>query len=105
MAKMHRQGDLLFIRVDEKIPKKAKKRDSKVILEGEATGHTHRISHGADIYDMMGFPREKETWLSVEDDIAEIVHDEHAPIQLEKGVWKVVRQREYNDGVISLVKD
>lgn len=103
MPKMFRQGDLLFVRVD-KIPSKARKRATKVILEGEATGHKHRISHGADIYDIMGWPRE-ETFLSVEDDIAEIVHEEHGTITLDKGVWQVIRQREYNDGVISRVAD
>lgn len=103
LGEHYRQGDLLFVRV-KKMPKKVRKRASKVILEGEATGHKHAVSHGADIYDMIGWPR-KDTFLAVEDDIAEIVHDEHGTIELPKGVWQVIRQQEYNDGVIRRVAD
>jgi len=40
-----RQGDLLLRKV-EKLPKQAKIVKSDVILEGEATGHVHRIMDG-----------------------------------------------------------
>jgi hypothetical protein len=45
MSKLYRQGDILFKKID-KIPKKAKKIETDVIVEGEATGHAHKIVNG-----------------------------------------------------------
>jgi hypothetical protein len=88
MTKMYRQGDLLFKRI-KSLPKKAKKRETDIILRGEATGHAHRIENGI-IY-----------WIGAEIYIdagagTMIVHEEHASLKLEPGYYEVIRQREYD---------
>nr|MDO8116609.1 hypothetical protein [Candidatus Sigynarchaeota archaeon] len=83
-----RQGDVLLVEVDE-IPKRAKQLQTKIILEGEATGHAHRIVHG-EIF-------QEFTDMFVDaGDGTKLVHDEHGPIKLEPGIYKVVRQAEYD---------
>ena len=47
MVYMYRQGDLLFIKINE-IPKKRKRRYKYDVLAwGETTGHTHKLENGA----------------------------------------------------------
>lgn len=88
MAKMYRQGDLLFMEV-ESIPKGAKLIDNTIILRGEATGHAHRIVNG------QVFRTWEQTYLQA-DQGAKVVHEEHGPIELDAGVYIVIRQREYD---------
>jgi hypothetical protein len=92
MVKMYRQGDLLFMEVDS-IPKIAKLVDSTIILRGEATGHAHRIENG------QVFRTWDQTFLKA-DQGAKVVHDEHGPIELDAGVYVVIRQREYDPDVV-----
>jgi hypothetical protein len=87
---MYRQGDILLRKVDS-LPKKAKKKDSNVILEGEATGHAHRIQNGL-IFEI-GWPT--EMYIKAQKG-ATITHDEHETIDIEPGIYQVVRQREYD---------
>ena len=92
---MYRQGDLLIIQVDH-IPKKYHHSFSDILLEGEATGHAHRILNG-QVY--------RQGWLSARNDMgpffiqtfdhALVIHEEHASIDIPKGFYRVVRQREY----------
>lgn len=83
-----RHGDLLLERIDS-IPKAAKKRNSDVILEGEATGHAHRLIGGA-VLDLEG-----QAFVTVPK-TATVVHEEHNTITLPPGDYAVIRQREYN---------
>ncbi len=88
MSKLYRQGDILFKKIDE-IPKKAKKIETDVIVEGEATGHAHKIVNG------FIFQTWNEMFIEAKTG-AEIVHDEHDPIALEPGYYEVIRQKEYD---------
>ena len=91
MKIMYRQGDLLFIKVD-KLPKKRKlsRVTDNIIVRGEATGHAHRLIGGELYIDWV----DRRMYIVVRK-IAKVVHEEHAPIILKKGVWMVIRQREY----------
>lgn len=98
---MYRHGDVLIAAVDA-VPAEAKKRPRCVLAEGEITGHSHRIaeigaaelfSFGADLY------------LSVKGEHATVVHEEHAPIRLSRGVYRVWRQREYSPAEIRTIRD
>ena len=51
MTKQYRQGDLLLVKTD-KMPNAAKKKKTDIIIEGEATGHAHRLVNGL-IYENM----------------------------------------------------
>jgi len=82
-----RQGDV-FITTIEKIPQGVKKVLNNVILYGESSGHAHRLV-GGDVLtkgDAMFLRVTKK---------GTIVHDEHKPISLKKGLYGVTRQREY----------
>lgn len=71
----------------ERLPRK----NGKIILaEGEATGHAHAVaSRDAAAFEIGG-----RRYLVLKD-AATVVHEEHAPIDLERGYWRVIRQREY----------
>jgi hypothetical protein len=86
--KMLRQGDVLLKPI-EKIPTEAKETTDNVLARGEATGHSHRIE-GARV-----FRNGDQLLLQVEQE-AQLVHEEHGLIQVPRGDYEVVRQREYN---------
>ena len=91
--KHYRQGDLLIEEVAA-IPPTAKPRKAAkrlVLAEGEATGHTHTIAPSeARLLDDAGV-----TYLEVQEALAMLTHDEHATIELPRGTYRVIRQREY----------
>jgi len=94
---MYRQGDILIIRIEE-IPAAAKKLNHRILAEGEATGHAHKLIDG-DLFDMDGilyFELAQET---------DLIHQEHAKITIEPGNYQVIRQREYNPERIRYVSD
>jgi hypothetical protein len=88
---MYRHGDLLIVR-RESIPADLRVRESRVLAEGEATGHAHRVQGGATVLE----DAEGLTYLRVTDEGAVVVHEEHAPIALPAGEYEVVRQREFD---------
>lgn len=88
---MYRQGDVLLRKVNT-LPRKARKIKTDTILEGEVTGHAHRIEQGS-IFLLSG--SEDSMFVQVNPG-GRLVHDEHGPIDLEPGIYEVVRQREYN---------
>jgi len=83
-----RQGDILITAIDQ-LPKGLKQVISGVILEGESTGHKHRIVGGELFKDNSG-----EMFLNVSSK-AQIVHEEHNTLTLKKGSYAVIRQKEY----------
>jgi hypothetical protein len=86
---MKRQGDLLIVKVSA-IPGGAAKRDSRVLAEGEATGHMHELT-GGEVYEKNG-----TLYFTVNEEKAiSLTHPEHGALTFEPGVYKVVRQREY----------
>ncbi|MFX1517892.1 MAG: hypothetical protein ACFFC6_16445 [Promethearchaeota archaeon] len=88
-----RQGDLLLRKV-EKLPKQAKIVKSDVILEGEATGHAHRIMDG-EIFRFWSQSSGDQLFVKTEKG-ASLIHEEHATIELDPGIYEVIRQREYD---------
>jgi hypothetical protein len=94
--KLWRQGDVL-IGSAPSIPPKAKRKKKPVLVEGEATGHSHRVEH----------PEKAEVWeigadlyLKVLAPEVRLVHEEHGPITLATGIYRVWRQREYTPGPV-----
>lgn len=108
MVVQQRQGDILIIQADE-IPKGAKPKKTNIIVEGEATGHAHRIKNGQILISKEKDPtfpyEEHETmWIKALKG-ARIVHEEHGLIDLEIGLYMIVRQREWDDEKERLVLD
>lgn len=88
-----RQGDLLLRKVDS-LPKRAKIVKSDVVLEGEATGHAHRVMNG-EIFRFWSQISGDQLFVKANNG-ATLVHEEHASIDLIPGVYEVIRQREYD---------
>lgn len=98
---MYRHGDVLIAAV-KSVPRKAKKRPRCVLAEGEITGHSHTIAEAgaAELFALRG-----ELYLSVLAEHATVVHEEHAPIRLPRGAYRVWRQREYSPAEIRTIRD
>ena len=95
-----RHGDVLIATIDE-IPADAVRRNSPVLVYGEATGHAHRLEEPAtaEIWQV-----NDELFLRVID-IARIIHEEHQPITLPTGTYRIWQQREYTPGAVRRVID
>ena len=92
---VYRHGDVLISPIEE-IPEHAVKQPDLILARGELTGHAHRAepAGAAEMYEHEG-----NLFLRVLDSPARIVHEEHGPIELLPGVYRVWRQREYNPQV------
>jgi hypothetical protein len=73
-----------------------------VLARGEATGHSHRIADPSTValYEDAGVG-----FLEVLADEALLVHDEHKPIALGRGVYRFWKQREYTPAEIRTIVD
>ncbi len=98
---MWRHGDVL-IATTERIPKGAARRNGTMLVRGEATGHSHRIADPAtaEIWTLG-----TELFLRVVAHSATLVHEEHKPITLPRGVYRVWVQREYSPAAIRRIID
>jgi hypothetical protein len=101
-----RQGDVLVERVDfdpTSKPHKAVPRDAgRVVLAyGEATGHAHAIAE-ADC-EMVEL-ESGERFIVTERGVS-LRHEEHAPVRVPPGSYRVTRQREYSPEEIRNVAD
>lgn len=108
---MYRQGDVLIVPVDERaVPARAKDvrgepRDGRgrlVLAFGEVTGHAHAIPGPGRL---VREPGPYGPFLLELPEGGRLVHEEHAPIVLPKGWYRVVRQREYVPGAYRIVAD
>lgn len=97
---MHRQGDVLFVKVSAMPEEALTERKSNVLVEGEVTGHAHRLQHAGKIWET----HEGLLFLAAVTG-SQIVHEEHHAIDLEPGYWQVIRQREYSPEAIRWVAD
>jgi hypothetical protein len=98
---MYRHGDILLARVDQ-LPGEVRKLQHLVLAEGELTGHSHRIQE-RDVAVL--FRSEAGMFLQVTGARATLVHQEHGPIELETGYYRVWRQREYSPKEIRVIRD
>ena len=95
---LYRQGDVL-LRLVDRIPTKVSAVDREagriVLAHGEVTGHAHAIEA----------PEAEATLLTTAEDQrflrlmagVDLVHEEHATIQLSPGLYEVILQREWTD--------
>ena len=114
MLKQYRQGDVLIEVVKTAIPKSAVEltmTERVVLALGEVTGHAHAIypleqtrTLPAKLWDAGA-----ERFLQVLERCS-VQHEEHAPIMLEPGVYRVSKfgagtQREYSPAELRSVAD
>lgn len=98
---MWRHGDVL-IASTRAIPKAAHMRPGSILAHGEITGHSHRVQNpqSAELWEHQGM-----LFLKITADTATIVHEEHQPITLGRGVYRVWMQREYTPQAIRQIVD
>jgi hypothetical protein len=103
-AKQYRQGDILFIEVQE-LPKGIKKLEHCVIAEGEATGHKHQIVEegAAALFELTNENGAVKFLQTMKDTL--VMHEEHRPIPLKAGFYEIRQQREYQPKSVRFVAD
>ena len=98
---MYRHGDVI-IAPAKSIPTQAIRRPAAVLARGEATGHSHRIE---DPKSVEVFDHEGVGYLRVITPSARLIHDEHHPITLPRGIFRFWMQREYTPKEIRRIVD
>lgn len=84
-----RHGDLLLEKVDS-LPKGLKIKKDNVLLEGEITGHAHRVKTGAKVWQ----DKNGNVYMAVVTPTAPLTHEEHKTIEVPRGTYKITRQIE-----------
>ena len=114
MTALYAQGDLLIERVADLPPTGcavAASADGSVVLaEGETSGHRHAIHDRVTMFRDDGLARDIPGGLyvghvRVDGPSARLVHEEHAPIELPRGTYRVRRQRELEPRDARIVVD
>jgi len=85
------QGDVLLHRIDS-IPAGSMPLASRTIARGEHTGHSHTIeqAEGATLYTL------DEILYLVAEHEATVVHQEHRPVTVPPGTYRIGRVREWD---------
>lgn len=91
-----RQGDI-FIEKVEKLPKGLKQKKDNVIAMGDSTNLAHKLVNGRVLVNKDG-----NMFLEVKSK-TQVIHEHgrghgHKPINLSKGYYKIIRQRETTIG-------
>ncbi len=103
MTEIFAQGDLLIERVGDVAPSGIVEENADgtalVLLEGEATGHAHAIRERVTMFRDDRLARDIPAGLyvghvRVGSAYARVTHEEHGPITLPRGTYRVRRQRE-----------
>lgn len=114
MPRLFAQGDVLLELVEDTCPSGtiiAPGADgAHVLAEGEVSGHRHAIYERVTLFRDDALARDIPAGLylghvRVDEPMARVVHDEHAPIPLERGTYRVRRQRELDPQEVRLVAD
>jgi hypothetical protein len=102
---MWRHGDVLIAQV-EAIPEGIPATKRTVLVYGEITGHSHRLENPANatIYATDRASGRDERYLLVISPVR-IIHEEHHPITLQPGTYRIWQQREYTPQAIRKIMD
>lgn len=110
MKQIYRQGDVLFTRV-ARLPKgDRKKRQNATVAYGEVTGHSHRLAVedqvAAEVLEIGAglYVHVSEAGVRIAGGCT-FVHEEHGPVTLPPGNYRVEIQREYSPEAIRDVRD
>ncbi len=92
---MWRQGDVLIERIDV-IPPQLHRVQRLILSAGDSTGQRHQIKERG-VAELYRATFDETLYLAVTGDKATIVHPEHGPITLDRGNYRVWKQREFGD--------
>ena len=114
MMEIYAQGDLLIERVEDVEPSGTiilpDPLGACVLAEGELSGHRHIISEPVTMFRDDALARHVPSSLyighvKIASGSAILQHQEHAPIELRAGTYRVRRQRELEAADVSIVAD
>jgi len=114
MTDLFAQGDLLLERVPDISPSGTTMQNAEgaaiVLAEGEASGHRHAIWEHVTMFRDDGLARDIPAGLyvghiQIDAPWARLTHDEHAPLTLLRGTYRVRRQRELEPRDARIVAD
>ena len=89
--KIYRHGDVLLRQINV-LPEGLKKTNATTVALGEVTGHSHRFNSGlVTVFEDI----KKQKYVAVEEETT-LIHEEHKPIQVMKGLFQVVMEKEYD---------
>lgn len=95
-----RQGDVFIERIESlpaELQELPRDRGRIVLAYGEVTGHAHAIrDDGATLFFGKSNAANEDRFLRVLRPVS-LLHEEHAKISLEPGLYRVRRQREFTD--------
>lgn len=104
---MYRHGDLLVHeapRPEGRLIRQFVEGNDVVLLAGEATGHNHRLQGDFTLFATNNTGEDSLGFFEVTGK-ANLNHEEHGVIDLPKGFYAIVRQREYTPKGIEYVRD
>lgn len=90
-----RQGDILFEKIDE-VDSSKQNLDTKTVALGEITGHSHSFNKQSQILLSKKVDEDVPTQLVVLDESAQLTHQEHLPINIPQGIYRIRREQSYN---------
>lgn len=99
-----RQGDVYLVRVaaaKRKLTNVPAEHGRLILARGEVTGHHHSVDAGVAT---LSLDEGGVMFLTVAE-LTEVQHQEHAPVPIEQGTYRVVRQREYTPEALRNVAD
>lgn len=99
-----RQGDVYLLRIAKKpagLTAVTPEEGRLILAKGEATGHHHSVPWNAGTLEIS----EGGLMYLTIDELTAVTHQEHGAIELEPGIYRVVRQREYSPEAIRAVAD
>lgn len=104
--KGYRQGEVGIIVAPKgaKIPQGFSEVPDNVIIEGEISGHKHEVKNGKLLEKKDSATGETKMILQAFDN-CEVVHPEHKPIKVPKGLYEIRIQKEFKEGEAKKVKD
>src|SRR5215510_12749554 len=114
MSRFYAQGDILLERVNVAPVSgqilHAPDAEALVVAEGELSGHHHKISGCATLYRDDALARDIPDnlyigHLQVVGTGVRLEHEEHAPITLQQGTYRVRRQRQLGRSDIGIAGD
>ena len=95
-----RQGDVILIPIENDKPAQRmaialRTRTNKIVLaEAETTGHSHRFERVKGV--MRGKPTDIGGAVLYLAESSTLIHEEHAPIEVAAGAYKILIQKEYD---------
>jgi hypothetical protein len=88
--KIIRHGDVL-LRESNKIPTGTKQLRTKIVAEGEATGHNHKFQGQVLIYET----EQGQKFVDAKEEL-QLTHQEHKTIHVPAGIYEVIQEQEFD---------